>query len=244
MRYRIFISHSRKRNQVKTRLYDVACKLLTDHFSPMTNVPYERSLFRPTGQQINETIEQFITRLRERAEYCNFGGGTDEMIRDQVIEKCISHRLRRKLLEIKDLTLEKLRQTAQAMEFADYQAQVMEGKDPQQSSENQTSSVNRIQHKNKHMTNPICYACGRRGHIKKDPGCPALKRSCNKCGNVGYFEKMCKTGNSNKHSKRKPSRYRVRTVDVNEDVSHDTEDVQEHYTFSISSSGSKDSFVM
>lgn len=54
---------------------DVACKLLTDHFSPMTNVPCERSLFRSTGQQINETIEQFITRLREQAEYCNFGGG-------------------------------------------------------------------------------------------------------------------------------------------------------------------------
>ena len=45
------------------------------------------------------------------------------------------------------------------------------------------------------------------------------------------------------HSKQKPSRYRVRTVDVNDDVSHDTEDVQEHYAFSISSSGSKDSFV-
>lgn len=35
----------------------------------------------------------------------------------------------KKLLEMKDLTLEKLRQTAQAMEFSDKQAQVMEGKD-------------------------------------------------------------------------------------------------------------------
>lgn len=61
------------------------------------------------------------------------------MIRDHVIEKCISHGLRRKLLEIKNLTLEKLRQTAQAMEFADKQAQVMEGKDSQQSSENHAS---------------------------------------------------------------------------------------------------------
>lgn len=60
-----------------------------------------------------------------------------------MIEKCISHTLCRKLLEIKDLTLEKLRQTAQAMEFADEQAQVMEGKDSQQSTENRTSSVNR-----------------------------------------------------------------------------------------------------
>lgn len=73
--------------------------------------------------------------------------------------------------------------------------------------------------------------------MKKDPGCPALKRSCNKCGKVGHFEKMCKTENSKKNSKRKPSRYRVRSVD---DVSNNTE---EHYAFSISSSRSKDSFV-
>lgn len=45
------------------------------------------------------------------------------------------------------------------------------------------------------------------------------------------------------HSKRKPSKYRVRTVDVNDDMSHYTEDVEEHYAFSRSSSGSRDSFV-
>lgn len=79
--------------------------------------------------------------------------------------------------------------------------------------------------------------------MKKDPGCPALKRSCNKCENVGHFEKMCKTGNSNKHSKRKPSRYRVPSVDVNDDVCQNTENVEEDYAFSITSSESKDSFA-
>lgn len=78
------------------------------------------------------------------------------------------------------------------MEFEDKQAQVMEGKYSQQSLENQTSSVNQVQHKNKHVTNPIYNACGRRGHMKKDPVCQALKRSCNKCGNVGHFEKCAK----------------------------------------------------
>lgn len=57
------------------------------------------------------------------------------------------------------------------------------------------------------------------------------------------ISKTCKTGNSNKYSKRKPSRYRVRTVDVNDDVCENTENVEEHYAFSITRSGAKDSFA-
>ena len=75
-------------------VYEITCKLLSDHFSPLKNVPYERSLFRATSQQPNETVEQFIIRLRERTVFCDFGAACDEMIRDQVIEKCVSHRLR------------------------------------------------------------------------------------------------------------------------------------------------------
>ena len=51
------------------------------------NVPYERRLFRTMAQLPTESVDQFITRLRERAEYCEFGDAKDENIRDQVIEK-------------------------------------------------------------------------------------------------------------------------------------------------------------
>lgn len=47
------------------------------------------------------------------------------------------------------------------------------------------------------------------------------------------LKKMCKTRNSNKHSKRKPSRYGVRTVVVNDDMCQNTENVEDHYAFSI-----------
>ena len=66
---------------------------------------------------MNEAVEQFINRLRERAVYCEFGAAQVEMIRDQVIETCLSHRLRRKRLEMQDLTLNLLRRMAQTIEF-------------------------------------------------------------------------------------------------------------------------------
>ena len=62
-------------------------------------MPYKRHLFHTTDQFSSETINQYVTKLRQRAEYCDFGTNIDEQIRNQVIEKCLSHMLRRKLLE-------------------------------------------------------------------------------------------------------------------------------------------------
>ena len=74
-------------------------KTLEKHFTPQSNVPYERHVFRNTAQLPSETVEQFITRLRIKAETCELGLTVEEQIRDQVIDKCLSHHLRRKLLE-------------------------------------------------------------------------------------------------------------------------------------------------
>ena len=81
------------------------------------------------AQLPTESVNQFITRLRERAEYCEFGDVKDENIRDRVIEKCMSRRLRRKLLEKgRELTLEQLQNTARSMEVSDRQAGAFQGK--------------------------------------------------------------------------------------------------------------------
>ena len=96
------------------------------------------------------------------------------MIREQVIEKCLSHSICRKLLEMRDLTLDLLRNTAQNIEFWEKQALMMEGKENQALS---PESVNRIQdsrHRNKSAkktSDVMCYARGRRGHKKRDPNC-------------------------------------------------------------------------
>ena len=85
-------------------VYSVTQKQLSDYFMPQENVPYERHLFRNMTQNSDETVDQYITRLRQRVEFCKFGDQANEQIRDQVIEKCVSHHLRRKLLE-RDKTL-------------------------------------------------------------------------------------------------------------------------------------------
>ena len=79
------------------------------------------------AQLPTESVDQFITKLRERAEYCEFDNAKDENIRDEVIEKCLSSRLRRKLLDKGGgLTLKQLQNTARSMEASDRQAGAIE----------------------------------------------------------------------------------------------------------------------
>ena len=76
-------------------------------------------MFRETSQLANETVEQFVTRLGQKAQTCEFGDAAtvDEQIRDQVISNCLSHELRRKLLQKgRDLTMSQLREIARSME--------------------------------------------------------------------------------------------------------------------------------
>jgi hypothetical protein len=118
------------------------------------------------------------------------------MIRDQVIEKCASHRLRRKRLETKKLTLDIVRQTAQTIEFSEKQALAMEGKESHVSAE----SVNKIdsRYKNKLakktlQSDTICYACGRRRHMKRDVNCPDRKGYVTNVVNRDTLRKCVKT---------------------------------------------------
>lgn len=80
-----------------------------------------------------------MTRLRQRADYCQFEVKRGENIRDQVIEKYLSNRLQMKLLEKgADLTLEWLQTIARAMEASTAQAASI-------ASSNTTHEVNKVQ---------------------------------------------------------------------------------------------------
>ena len=78
--------------------FDQTVLTLDGYFQPKMNLPFERHLFRKMEQVQNETVDQFVSRLRQKAISCGFGN-VDEAIRDQVIEKCRSMHLRRKFLE-------------------------------------------------------------------------------------------------------------------------------------------------
>jgi hypothetical protein len=130
----------------------------------------------------------------------------DENIRDQIIEKCYSQRLRRKLLERNNITLPQVSEIAQAIETSELGAVWMEQKEHV----NKVSPRKFERQSNKFQKHEAgrqlrCYACGRAGHIRTDAKCPAKGKKCRKCKKEGHFEVCCKTDTKKSRSWRRPA---------------------------------------
>ena len=218
-------------------VYELATRALNNFFKPQANVPYERLCFREMSQLPNETVDQFVTRLRQKAQTCEFGDNTavEEQIRDQVISKCSSHNLRLKLLQKGGtLTLANLRDVARAMEQSERQARAIEGTPEEVNKVTvKTGQARQYYKKEGGKSQVTCFACGREGHKVKDPRCPAIGKHCRYCKGFGHFEKVCrkKKGQKNNSGNARPDgrRREVRQVQGN--------DVQEsgmtEYAFSV-----------
>ena len=83
--------------------FDKAVYRLNKFFNPKKNAVIEVYKFRQSKQDVNETIEQFVTRLRLLAQYCEYDD--DKEIVGQVIQSCSSMQFRKKLLRTPKLDI-------------------------------------------------------------------------------------------------------------------------------------------
>ena len=201
-----------------TTVYDVACTALDNHFLPKQNKRYERHIFRSNSQMQDESISQYVTRLRTLAKSCEFPDVDDELV-DQVIEKCYSKKLRKRLLKERDLTLDKLLEISLIIESADRQAIHYEDSAQHHhhhiqsqlchdSDEDEINKLSHISYKKK-LTLPKssialppahahtkssqqCYRCGSKTHLANK--CDITKgKTCHNCGKSGHFKNVCQS---------------------------------------------------
>jgi hypothetical protein len=236
--------------------YADSVKLLDDYFLPMANVPFERHQFRQLCQTADETVAQFVCRLRQSASTCDFGETESDAIRDQVIDKCRSINLRRKLLERDKLSLDDVLKVANAYEAVDRQLKAFTP--PSNVQSGATASVHAVRgsqssrgrgtHQSFQHRGVQCYACGRHGHMSSDASCPAKGKTCSYCCEVGHFKQKCpkayqdrkkqqpgkpKSNSGNRHFK-KDKREKGKVNQLDEDYSSD-----DGYTFAVDTGSTK-----
>ena len=133
-------------------------------------------------------MTQFVTRLRQVVKECDYGDQAENQIRDQVVQRCESHELRKKLLEKGEkLTLELLLSRTANHERVQSQLENMEGK------KDVNSVRDKQEDKGKEPFKGTCYRWGKVGHFGRDSECPARGKTCHKCGGADHFGSQCKT---------------------------------------------------
>ncbi|CAK6977188.1 uncharacterized protein LOC117548545 [Scomber scombrus] len=58
---------------------------LGQYFKPSKNVIFERYVFGNLKQEEGESVDAFVTRLREKVATCEYGAIRDELIRDRLV---------------------------------------------------------------------------------------------------------------------------------------------------------------
>ena len=105
--------------------YKVCIRKLDAHFHAEDNVPYERHVFRHMAPLVGETADKFMVRLRKQARHCNFGESLEDNLRDQLIEKLPDIEWKKKLLEVKNISLKDAMDKVRLWESAREQATQM-----------------------------------------------------------------------------------------------------------------------
>lgn len=175
---------------------------LEEYFHQSKNVIYERYVFGCCKQEEGETIDTFVTRLREKAASCEYGALRDDLIRDKLVLGIANEATRRRLLREQKLTLTKALELCRAAELTDITLRTMEQDKPPTDSvnaafrqSNTTSHPNWKQQK-KHTpamatgSVPACRYCGAQ-HGRGREQCPAYGKVCKACGTPNHFARVC-----------------------------------------------------
>ena len=155
--------------------------------------------FRRRTQQPGESFDDFLVALHELVKTCNFCSDncTRKNLCDQVIEGILDGDTRtvEDLLQEKDLSLARAIQIYQAQEAAKRQCASM--------STGHQDSLAAVRNSPPLRRKPLsqvpssysqaCPGCGGKPHPGGRPRCPAFSLSCNTCGKIGHFAKVCRS---------------------------------------------------
>ncbi|KAJ1209885.1 hypothetical protein NDU88_005257 [Pleurodeles waltl] len=89
---------------------------LNNGFAKETNVVLARYKFYTQPKRVGESIDEFVSRLRELSVKCHFGGMCEEIIRDQLMVQCKRRKIQERLWAVKNPSLKDAIKMAKVVE--------------------------------------------------------------------------------------------------------------------------------
>ena len=184
-------------------------KKFGEYCEPKKNLIIERHKFLHHDQVEGESIDSYVTTLKKLASYCEFQQLEEGLVLTKLIGGIRSDGLRRNLLkDSADLTLEKALNMCKADEMTAKHLALFDQKKQTETQEeaevdavsrnwSKSTSKQRLEKRNTRErdgydgTRDQCQRCG---YVHRSPRCPAMGKTCQKCGRQNHFAKMCHTG--------------------------------------------------
>ena len=118
------LASPKKLNELRfADLVDLASK----HYNPKPSPIVKRFEFNSRTQKEGESIAVYVAELRKIAEYCEYGGVLNEMLRDRLVCGTSNKGIQRRLLQQAELTFDKAMEMAQAAEAAEKDSERLTG---------------------------------------------------------------------------------------------------------------------
>ncbi|XP_003370003.1 zinc knuckle protein [Trichinella spiralis] len=177
------------------KTYDEAIAKLNEVYVKPKNVIFARYEFISRKQRDGESLEEFLHALQRLSKNCEYKNVTaeqyrEEMIRDAFINSMSSNEIRTRLLEHSVISLQETVNKAMTLNSAKENAKLYTNSDP-------IIHLVSAADPGIEMTNTSAaikqeyYFCGKRRHPRAN--CPARNTTCNNCGKVGHFAKVCRS---------------------------------------------------
>lgn len=221
----IFSSFNVNEDVVK---YDDLVKKFDDYFLPRINIAVERHKFFTRKQKQHESIEEYITVLKNLSLNCNFKDLREELVKDIFICGLTAQRsyIKERLLSEGDIKLFRAIEIAKNMETVKEDASLLQSengdeaafsvaalnkmnknnnfKNYSNSNTNYKSNDNSNNNRNNNNYNNPQRVCNKCGSVHKER-CPAMGVVCHYCQRLNHFAKMCfakrKANENNKYVK-------------------------------------------
>ena len=182
--YRIF-EHLNITSEQRKKVDSILSKL-EEYFKPKRNVIYECYIFHTTQQEPNDTISEYVTKLRRLDASCDFGTLKEDMIRDRILTGTSDEEVHPRLLRNPSLNLNTCTEMCRSSELARMQLQRIAPvrRHPKAEENVHWTSTERRQTNGK--DGDQCQYCGGGRDTSKEK-CPSWGETCGKCKKRNHF---------------------------------------------------------